>query len=157
MILAAQHIRQRCLQNHLIFPFYERTVVRGRSFGLSSCSYDVRIAESVDVLPQGFVLASTMECFNMPLDLKATPYDKSSWARLGLAVQNTLFDPGWRGYATLELSNHNSNTISLKAGDPICQIVFELLLEPTEQPYQGKYQDQHSGPQPSILETHHEP
>src|SRR5262245_7790124 len=105
MILSAQSIRQRCIgQRPLLTPFVERGVSpNGRSFGLSSASYDVRIDQDVIVPPHGFLLASTVERFDMPDDLAGTVRDKSSWARIGLAVQNTFLDPGWPGYVTLEL------------------------------------------------------
>lgn len=150
MILPAQRIRERCQGSgakRLIVPFSERAVVRGMSFGLSSASYDIRIAQDVNVWPGAFVLASTLEEFNIPNDLVAIVHDKSSWARKGLAVQNTLFDPGWKGFATLELSNHGKYHLYIEAGDPIAQVVFHLLQSPTEQPYQGKYQNQEAGPQ----------
>jgi len=135
MILSAQSISTRCLQRTppLLTPFAERGVSPGgRSFGLSSASYDVRIDQDVIVPPHGFVLASTVERFHMPHDLIGTVRDKSSWARLGLAVQNTLLDPGWPGYLTLELSNHSAAEIRIARGEPIAQIVFELLDQPTE-------------------------
>ena len=131
----------------MIWPFVERDVVRGMSFGLSAASYDVRIAESVTIYPGEFVLASTMERFCIPNDVLMVAHDKSSWARRGLAVQNTIFDPGWRGYATLELTNHGRSSLTILAGDPIAQVVCHLLTEPTTQPYSGKYQDQEAGPQ----------
>jgi dCTP deaminase len=155
MILSAQSIRARCLERTppLLTPFVERSVSPGgRSFGLSSASYDVRIDQDVVVPPHGFMLASTVERFNMPNDLIGTVRDKSSWARLGLAVQNTLLDPGWRRYLTIELSNHSDVEIRIVRGEPIAQIVFELLDQPTEQPYSGKYQDQERGPQPARHE-----
>jgi len=62
-------------------------------------------------------------------------------------VQNTIFDPGWRGYATLELTNHGRSSLTILAGDPIAQVVCYLLTEPTTQPYSGKYQNQEAGPQ----------
>jgi deoxycytidine triphosphate deaminase len=71
MILSAQSIRTRCLQRTppLLTPFAERGVSPGgRSFGLSSASYDVRIDQDVIVPPHGFVLASTVERFHMPHD-----------------------------------------------------------------------------------------
>lgn len=148
--LSAQSIRVRCLEcaPPLLTPFVERSVSPGgRSFGLSSASYDVRIDKDVIVPPHGFVLASTVERFHLPNDLAGTVRDKSSWARLGLAVQNTHLDPGWSGYLTLELSNHSDTEIRIPRGEPIAQIVFELLDQPTEQPYSGKYQDQERGPQ----------
>jgi len=154
MILPAQEIRRRCASPApMIWPFVERDVVRGMSFGLSAASYDVRIAESVTIGPGEFVLASTMERFCIPNDVLIVAHDKSSWARRGLAVQNTIFDPGWRGYATLELTNHGRSSLSILAGDPIAQVVCHLLTEPTRQPYgingTGKYQDQEAGPQPA--------
>jgi len=152
--LPAQEIRRRCASPApMIWPFVERDVVRGMSFGLSAASYDVRIAESVTIYPGEFVLASTMERFCIPNDVLMVAHDKSSWARRGLAVQNTIFDPGWRGYATLELTNHGRSSLSILAGDPIAQVVCHLLTEPTTQPYgfngMGKYQDQEAGPQPA--------
>ena len=154
MILPAQEIRRRCASPApMISPFVERDVVRGMSFGLSGASYDVRIAESVTIYPGEFVLASTVERFCIPNDVLIVAHDKSSWARRGLAVQNTIFDPGWRGYATLELTNHGRSSLSILAGDPIAQVVCHLLTEPTTQPYgfngMGKYQDQEAGPQPA--------
>lgn len=149
MILSAQAIRVRCLQSAMVSPFHERTTVNGMTFGLSAAGYDIRCAEWC-FLPAGFfILASSMERFNMPLDVLAIVHDKSTWARRGLAVQNTVFEPGWRGYPTLELSNHGDRRLEVQAGDPIAQIVFHLLTEATEQPYQGKYQDQPAGPQPA--------
>jgi dCTP deaminase len=156
MILSAQSIRRRCLEHDppLIEPFVEPSVSPdGRSFGLSSASYDVRIDQDVIVLPHGFVLASTVERFSMPNDLAGGVRDKSSWARLGLAVQNTHLDPGWPGYLTLELSNHSDVEIRIPSGEPIAQIVFELLDQPTELPYRGKYYNQERGPQPARQEA----
>jgi dCTP deaminase len=150
VILSAQSIRTRCLEwtPPLLVPFVERGVSPGgRSFGLSAASYDVRIDEDVIVPALGFVLASTVERFHLPNDLAGTVRDKSSWARLGLAVQNTHLDPGWCGYLTVELSNHSDAAIRIASGEPIGQIVFELLDQPTELPYSGKYQNQERGPQ----------
>jgi dCTP deaminase len=83
----------------------------------------------------------------MPPDLAGTVRDKSTWARIGLALQNTFLDPGWRGWLTLEISNNAPAEVVIEAGQPIAQIVFELLDFPTEHPYGGKYQDQERGPQ----------
>jgi dCTP deaminase len=150
MILSAQSIRTRCLgwTPPLLVPFVERSISPGgRSFGLSSASYDVRVDQDVIVAPHGFMLASTGERFNMHADLAGTVHDKSSWARLGLAVQNTFLDPGWCGYLTVELSNHSGTEIRIARGEPIAQIVFKLLDRPTALAYSGKYQNQERGPQ----------
>jgi dCTP deaminase len=149
MILPAQHIRAR---TGLITPFAERSKAHGMTFGLSCAGYDVRIAQTVFLAPGDFKLASTVEHFDMPLDLIGHVADKSTWARRGLAVQNTILECGWRGYLTIELSNHSRQTIYIEEGSPIAQIVFHLLLEPTEQPYGGKYQSQPARPVAAILE-----
>ena len=152
MILSAQTIRRLC-QSDVAFspmldPFVERQqhAISGTSFGLSACGYDVRIAQDRRLAPGDFLLASTMERFVMPDYVMAQVADKSTWARRGLAVQNTIIEPGWHGWLTLELTNHGSNLINLRAGTPIAQIIFMRLDEPTEQPYSGKYQDQENKP-----------
>jgi dCTP deaminase len=134
----------------MIFPFHERTVANGFTFGLSSCGYDVRVAEHVRLEPGDFKLASTMEKFDIPDDLMMMIVDKSSWARKGLAVQNTVAEPGWRGYLTLELTCHGHDFLAIHEGTPIAQVLFMQLTEATRQPYQGRYQDQPAGAQPSI-------
>lgn len=153
-VLSAQSIQKFALDGRSILtPFTSRkTIVNGKSYGLSSCGYDVRIAENITVTPKRFVLASTIEKFDMPKDIVAFVNDKSSWARKGIAVQNTVIEPGWRGYLTLELTNHDSVDISLQAGDPIAQIIFHWLDKETDTPYSGKYQDQPAGPQEAIEE-----
>lgn len=147
-ILPAQTIR--LLQP--IDPFYERTVVNGMTFGLGPAGYDVRIAETVVVHSASFTLASTIERFDMPADVLAYVKDKSSWARRGLCVQNTVIEPGWRGFLTLELTNHGGMPVKIAKGSPIAQIIFHRLEAPTEQPYAGKYQDQRPGPVAPIWE-----
>lgn len=142
MILSAQSIRRR---SKMVQPFTERTVAFGMTYGLGPAGYDVRIAETLTLSPGGWTLASTVERFEMPNDLLARVTDKSTWAREGLAVQNTIIEPGWCGYLTLELSNHGRHAIYLDGGMPIAQIIFDRLDEPTDTPYAGKYQDQPAG------------
>jgi|SRR6188508_1677494 len=156
MILPAQHIRKLCLQEEsLVSPFNEQQAFEGMTFGLSPAGYDVRIDQDVTISPTSyrgsFALASTVERFIMPKNLLGKVCDKSSWARRGLVVQNTVIEPGWCGYLTLELSNIGDEVISLTRGTPIAQIVFHLLLEDTEQPYVGRYQNQDPGPQVARL------
>ena len=148
MILAGQQIRKI----EPLRPFHERTVRGGMSFGLSHAGYDVRIAETMWLMPGMFSLASTVEEFFMPNDLVAFVHDKSSWARRGLSLFNTVIEPGWHGFLTLELVNHSSDHIRLISGDPIAQIVFMRMEEPAEKPYTGKYQNQKRGPQEAIDE-----
>lgn len=135
-------------------PFCPRTVdpVTGFSYGLSSAGYDIRIAQDVTMRPGDFELVSSLEKFIVPRDIMQFVKDKSSWARMGLAVQNTVIEPGWRGYLTLELTNHGRNTLFIEKGAPIAQIIFHRLEAPTIMPYNGKYQDQDNRPVAAISE-----
>lgn len=145
-ILPSQHIR--VLGESMIGPFCERTSHRlGMTYGLGPAGYDVRVAETISLGGHGFSLASTMERFSIPNDIIARVCDKSSWARKGVAVQNTVLEPGWRGYLTLELTNHTDFLVDIEAGSPIAQIIFERLEAPTDSPYHGRYQNQEAGPQ----------
>lgn len=150
MILSGQSIRRR----DLITPFSERTEFNGMTFGVGPAGYDLRVefdkdglVDSVVILPGQHLLASTIEHFTMPPDLLGVVHDKSSWARRGLVVQNTVIEPGWFGFLTLELSNHGSEDILIRKGSPIAQVIFHVLDEPAEAPYYGKYSGQERGPQ----------
>jgi dCTP deaminase len=147
-VLSAQTIRKR----GIFTPFHERTKIHGMTLGLGPAGYDVRINESVTIPPGGALLASTIEHFDMPSDVLGQVADKSTWARMFIAVQNTVIEPGWRGHLTLELSNHSARTVHIERGSPIAQIVLFKLDELTEQPYKGKYQDQPNRVVEPILE-----
>jgi dCTP deaminase len=149
LILSGQSIRRR----GIFQPFHERTQSHGMTFGLGPAGYDVRIAETINLAPGAASLASTVEHFTMPTDLLGRVADKSTWARQFVCVQNTIIEPGWRGYLTLEISNHSHSAITIEAGSPIAQIIFDMLDEPAERPYMGKYQDQRCGAVAAILET----
>ena len=161
MIASGQTLRK--LQP--LIPFCKRTRFNGMTYGVGPAGYDVRIDQDVILPPGGFALASTIEEFDMPLDLLGIVHDKSTWARLGLTVQNTVLEPGWKGFLTLELTNHNppvpwwkfrdreKGVIRIARGTPIAQIIFHYTDEPVERGYSGKYQHQKRGPQEAILET----
>jgi len=151
-ILSAQSIRKQCLYNSLIFPFVERGVVNGKSYGLSACTYDCRIAHPLIIPVHQCRLAVTLEHFAFPNNICGSVLDKSSWARVFVSAFNTHLDPGWQGYLTLELANLSEECIEYVEGDPVCQIKFEWLDEPTELPYVGKYQHQIQIPQHAIEE-----
>ena len=138
-----------------IYPWCERTVHRPSSltYGAGSGGYDIRLSCADDDMvfsPGAFYLASSYESFEMPNHLCAIVHDKSTWARQGLCVQNTVIEPGWCGFLTLELTNHSLNPIRLIDGVPIAQIIFHALDQPTHEPYVGRYQYQQAGPQPAI-------
>lgn len=141
-ILSAQSIKRLC-EAGMITPFVDhKVVVTGTSYGLSSCSYDVRIAHDLALYPGEPSLAHTIEDFRMPSNVAGFVVDKSTYARRFMTAMNTLIDPGFIGNLTLELVNLGKERIVIKAGDPICQIVFHFLDEPTDRPYIGKYQHQ---------------
>jgi len=150
MILPYQRIRDRCRWRGLITPWCERTVHNGMTYGLGPAGYDIRAVEEIDMFDGDFRLVSSIERFNMPDDLLAQVCDKSTLARRGLFVQNTIIEPGWRGHLTLELTAHRD--VLLAPGSPIAQIVFETLETPTIRPYDGKYQDQQAGAVNAVLE-----
>lgn len=186
-VLSAQSIRAACLTAmgpRMIVPFSERTQHEesGCSYGLSACGYDVRLDQDVRLWsgwmrenghhteeepvvrqltekpPTTFSLASTIEQFQMPHDIVGIVHDKSTWARRGLAVQNTVIEPGWRGFLTLELTFHGKGVLIIPAGSPIAQILFHRLDDTTDQPYPeaGKYMDQERGPVPARSGVGHE-
>lgn len=153
MILPAQQIRRLCRYGDLVTPFAERTVSHGMTYGLSGAGYDIRLGRGVRVRRGHGALGVSLEHFKVPDDILAQVCDKSSWARQFLFVQNTIIEPVWRGYLTLELTYLGDEPwIDLMEGQPIAQIIFMRLAEPTEQPYAGKYQDQDAEPQQAVLE-----
>jgi dCTP deaminase len=118
----------------------------GVSYGLTEAGYDVRIKQEVRLNPQNkFVLASTIERFEMPNHLVGVVHDKSTWARQGLSVFNTLLEPKWEGYLTLELVYHGNGELLIPAGAGIAQVLFHSLLQDASYA-DGKYQNQPDEP-----------
>lgn len=149
MVLSAQTIRRFAL-NGMVMPFKEHFKDQlGNSGGLGPCGYDVTLEKGLTVKPGDFLLAATVEHFVVPNDMMFVVHDKSTWIRQGLAVHNTVAEPGWRGFLTLEICNHGFKQIHIPAGCSIAQVVFHFLDAITEEPYVGKYQDQAAGPQPA--------
>ena len=165
-IISGQTIRKRKIiresdfeDREKITDAYGTTTTRG----LGPAGYDLSLDEMIEmprgialvdtfsltwvIQPGAFTLASVREHIAMPADLIGTVHYKSSWARRGLTVQNTVIEPGWRGFLTLELKNIGSDPLFLTHGCGICQLLLHSLDAPAEQPYDGKYQDQSKGPQ----------
>jgi dCTP deaminase len=118
----------------------------GVSYGLSEAGYDLRIKQSITLHPlKRFALASTLERFEMPKDMVAIVHDKSTWARRGLSVFNTVIEPDWRGWLTLELVYHGWKPLHIPAGVGIAQAIFHRIEEPASYG-DGKYQDQENRP-----------
>lgn len=151
----------------IINPYvYPSCVKSGCSYGESHAGYDIRLGCDVQIEMGYTTLAVSLEEFRIPDFLKAEVKDKSTLCRKGITVQNTVIEPGWRGFLTLELKfdpvkfigcelnpdyDSHERRIFLNVGDPIAQIVFYTLTEVVEG-YSGKYQGQGNRPTPAILE-----
>lgn len=138
----------------------------GTSYGLSEAGYDLRIRQKIEFINDAygsrtvvtdpelnefttfnghFVLASAIEEFNMPKNLVGTVKDKSTWARQGLSVFNTVIEPGWKGFLTLELVYHGNSNLVIEAGSGIAQVLFGSLSDIGDYG-DGKYQNQENKP-----------
>jgi len=148
MILSAQSIRRR----RMVTPFHEQVrTVWGLSYGLGPAGYDIRVRENLTLWPNEMILASSIEHVIIPWDILVSVCDKSSWIRKGVSVHNTILDPGFEGYITLELVNHTQRPVLLTSGMPTAQLIFNQLDEATESPYKGIYQNQAARPQQSKM------
>lgn len=133
----------------------------GVSHGLAEVGYDIRIKQEIQFFKSAvmgeravaidgiakigrFIIASTMDQFRMPNTLMGVVHDKSTWARRGLSVFNTVIEPGWCGFLTLELVYHGEDDLLIPAGSGIAQVIFHEVAHPAE--YSGKYQDQADRP-----------
>jgi dCTP deaminase len=97
--------------------------------------------------PRDFVLAITEETLELDAETLGRLEGRSSLGRIGIIVHGTagLFDPGWSGKATLELSNLSRMPVALYAGMRICSFTFEQLSSPVSVPYSKKPQNKYSG------------
>lgn len=148
----------------------EKVYEHGVSHGLSEAGYDIRIKQNITFCRDGhgnrvilrddpkeedfveelgrFVIASAIEEFTMPSDLLGIVHDKSTWARKGLSVFNTVIEPGWKGWLTLELVFHGDKDLFIPAGSGIAQVIFHKVSDPMS--YTGRYQDQADRPVEAI-------
>lgn len=126
--------------------FQEKRRFHGVSHGLTECGYDIRIKQDVWLFAgRSFVLASSIEEFDMPNHLMGRVLNKSTWARRGVdACMTTNIEPGWKGWLTIELCYHRWRPLFIPAGSGIAQVIFETLTEHAA--YEGKYQHQPNEP-----------
>jgi dCTP deaminase len=168
-------IRRMAKEHEMISPFCEKQVAEGLiSYGLSSYGYDIRIADEFKIFtnihsaivdpknfdprsfmdvkadvciipPNSFALARTVEYFKIPRDVITVCVGKSTYARCGIIVNVTPFEPEWEGIVTLEVSNTTPLPAKIYAGEGIAQVLFFEGDEPCETSYadrKGKYQSQ---------------
>jgi dCTP deaminase len=168
-------IRKQALEHKMIEPFSEKQVREGViSYGLSSYGYDLRVsnefkiftnvnsaiidpknfdersfvsveADNIIVPPNSFALARSIEYFRIPRDVLTICVGKSTYARCGIIVNVTPFEPEWEGFVTLEISNTTPLPAKIYANEGLCQILFFQSDEVCEVSYgdrNGKYQRQ---------------
>src|SRR4030088_72387 len=168
-------IRRMALEHDMINPFSERQVRQGVvSYGLSSYGYDLRVADEFKIFtnvnstivapkhfdersfvsvnsdvaivpPNSFALTRSVEYFKIPRDVLAICVGKSTYARCGIIVNVTPFEPEWEGFVTLEISNTTPLPAKIYANEGLCQVIFFESDEECEVSYKekkGKYQAQ---------------
>lgn len=177
-------IKEQSLKNEMIKPFCEENVGKGViSYGLSSYGYDIRVSDEFKIFtnigasivdpkkfdeknvvdfigdvcivpPNSFALARTIEYFKIPNDVLAICLGKSTYARCGIIVNITPFEPGFCGHITIEISNTTPLPAKIYANEGIAQVLFFRGDEPCEISYKdknGKYQNQEGITLPRIL------
>ncbi len=168
-------IKQKALEERMIEPFVEAQVRDGViSYGVSSYGYDIRVAREFKIFtnvfsaivdpkqfdpasmidfegdvcvipPNSFALARTMEYFRIPRNVLTVCLGKSTYARCGIIVNVTPFEPEWEGFVTLEISNTTPLPAKIYAEEGIAQVLFFEADEECHISYadkKGKYQKQ---------------
>ena len=118
-----------------------------QSIGDAMRTIEASEAEPFIMQPGDFALASTMETLELPDDLLGRLEGRSSIARLGITVHSTaaVFEPGWVGTATMELSNLGRMAVALYPGMRICAFSFEQVSTPVTTPYRLKLNNKYAG------------
>lgn len=168
-------IRKMATERHMIEPFVENQVRdHVISYGVSSYGYDIRVADEFKVFtnvfgatvdpkqfdpqsmvdikadvcvipPNSFALARTVEYFRIPRKVLTVCLGKSTYARCGIIINVTPFEPEWEGFVTLEISNTTPLPAKIYANEGIAQVLFFEADEECETSYadkKGKYQKQ---------------
>lgn len=107
--------------------------------------HTVRADDHLTIPPHGLILAQTMEYFKIPREILTICFGKSTYARCGLLVNVTPFEPEWEGHATIAISNLTSLPVKLYSGEGIAQLIFLQSDEVCAVSYRdknGKYQAQ---------------
>ena len=171
------------LEHKMIEPFVDSQVRQGVvSYGLSSYGYDIRVSDEFKVFtnvyntvidpknfdaksfvdikadccivpPNSFALARTIEYFRIPRDVLTVCLGKSTYARCGIIVNVTPFEPEWEGTVTLEISNTTPLPAKIYANEGIAQVLFFQSDEQCERSYadkKGKYLKQQGVTLPKI-------
>jgi dCTP deaminase len=168
-------IARMAREERMIEPFEEGKAREGViSYGVSSYGYDIRVADEFKIFtnvysavvdpknfdtasmvdyqgevciipPNSFVLARTVEYFRIPRGVLTVCVGKSTYARCGIIVNVTPFEPEWEGFVTLEISNTTPLPAKIYANEGIAQVLFFEGDEVCKISYadkKGKYQKQ---------------
>jgi dCTP deaminase len=133
----------RCAPEFKVFTNIHSTVVDPKNF--DEKSFVDFHGESCIIPPNSFALARTMEYFRIPRNVLTICLGKSTYARCGIIVNVTPFEPEWEGYVTLEFSNTTPLPARIYAGEGCAQVLFFESDEVCETSYKdrgGKYQGQ---------------
>ena len=182
-LLIDREIKAYAEKYNMLDPFSDHLHSDGViSWGLSSMGYDIRVADEFKVFtdvwntvvdpkafdersfvdmkgpyciipPNSFALARTVEYFRIPRNILTVTMGKSTYARCGLIVNVTPFEPDWEGYAVLEISNTTPLPAKVYANEGIAQVLFFASEESCEISYRdrkGKYQNQKSIVLPKV-------
>ena len=133
----------RCSTEFKIFTNINAAVVDPKAFDDSSF---IEFQGDVCIIPpNSFVLARTIEYFRIPRNVLTICVGKSTYARCGIIVNVTPFEPEWEGYVTLEFSNTTPLPAKIYANEGVAQVIFFESEEECEISYKdrkGKYQGQ---------------
>lgn len=133
----------RCSDEFKIFTNINSAIVDPKSFDANSF-VDFK-GEVCIIPPNSFALARTVEYFRIPRNVLTVCLGKSTYARCGIIVNVTPFEPEWEGYVTLEFSNTTPLPAKIYANEGIAQVLFFESDEECETSYKdrgGKYQGQ---------------
>lgn len=141
----------RCSNEFKLFTNINSTIVDPKHFD-SNSFVDV-MGDSCIIPPNSFALARTVEYFRIPRNVLTICLGKSTYARCGIIVNVTPFEPEWEGYVTLEFSNTTPLPARIYANEGVAQVVFFQADEECETSYRdrgGKYQGQTGVTLPKI-------
>ena len=105
----------------------------------------VKVKDFIIIPPNSIVLGKTVEYFRIPRDIITIAFGKSTYARCGIFVNVTPFEPEWEGYVTLSIANTTALPVKVYANEGIAQVLFLSADEVCETSYadkKGKYQAQ---------------
>lgn len=141
----------RCSDEFKLFTNLNSTIVDPKQFD-SNSFVDVK-SDVCIIPPNSFALARTVEYFRIPRNVLTICLGKSTYARCGIIVNVTPFEPEWEGYVTLEFSNTTPLPAKIYANEGVAQVIFFESDEECEVSYrdrQGKYQFQQGVTLPKI-------